>query len=128
VSYAITIVAQEDDARLLQEAANDVTDVVLSEPESLETAGDGLNFPIDPDTAIEGLKVLAAFVATVNGVRQLIEAWSVRRAKALQDSNESKHQIVIADVNSGDTLYVGLELNSGVARDVADAVERRPNG
>jgi hypothetical protein len=123
MTYAVTVVAEEKDLELLQQAAVDVDGVTLSEPESLNTSGDGLNFPIDPDTMIESMKVIAAVVSTVNGLRQLLAAWSARRSKRRMPDSEIEGTIVIAEVHSGRTLYTGSQLNEEIAADVAATVE-----
>jgi hypothetical protein len=125
VTYAITVVAEEDDLELLQQAAVDVDGVTLSEPESLSTSGDSLNFPIDPDIMIESMKVIAAIVSTVNGLRQMLEAWSVYRRKRRTPDAKIEGTIVIAEINSGRTLYTGSQLNEEIASDVAEAVEEQ---
>lgn len=114
--YSLVIVGSESLLSLLAEVAESDSGVELTAPSSVDTAGDSMRFPIDPGTAIEALKVVAAAVGTVNGVRSLVRAWKERgstsgdRAEGDEgrpSAGTAHDWIVISDPGLGVKLYEG---------------------
>ena len=124
VSYTFTIVASEEDLELLIDIARQLDEAIVSEPEPVDTSGDGLNFPIDPDTAVTGLQIVAAGVSTVNGVRQLLEAWAKRRKEKRQTTKSAASVVLISDVKTGERLYSGSDLSVEDAEEIAASMPK----
>jgi hypothetical protein len=120
--YAITIVASDDEVRLVQEAATEVEGVTTSDAQPLDDTAEALNFPIDPHSAMEALKLIGAFAETIAGIKQLLDAWSERRKKSREPTHKLPAQIMIADVNSGLILYTGPTLDATIAEKVIKAI------
>jgi hypothetical protein len=115
VPIALSIVADPTSLEHLMDAGDEATDVMVGDPQPIDSVGDGLNFPFDGELALKGLQVVAASAATVNALRQLLEAWSRRR----KGTNEGK-----PEPNLPDVVVVIFELTSGVkvhsSEDVGD--------
>lgn len=111
MSVVVTVAATADDVRLLAEAATEVQGSEVSAAGPLDTAGDGLAFPVDPETAVEMLQVVAAVGNSVRVLQALLSTWMDRRRKATTtESGDQPPRFVISDLQSGKTLYVGSEL------------------
>lgn len=124
--YALSVVAEDEDIKLLQAAAEVVPASKITTAQTLDDTVEALNFPIDADTLIESLKFVGAFFETTAAIKQLLDAWSSRRNKDHESKNRREDQIMIADVRSGRILYSGKHLDEAVVGEIIKAVEEKP--
>lgn len=109
---ALLFVASSECIDLLQEAAADQEGVDLGPVRSVDASGDAMHFPLDPDIAIEVVKVVAAIVGSVNGTRALLGAWKERkerRARAEPPTAEVAQStaVVVSVPSTGEVIYQG---------------------
>ncbi|MEU2701347.1 MULTISPECIES: hypothetical protein [Micromonospora] len=109
---------------LLISAASSLQEVKISERRPLDTAGDGLAFPLDAGLALQALEVAGAVAGSVEAMRLLLEAWRKVRSKRSGDSADTSSQIFICNLRTGEVMYSGDQLDAAVIDAVLSKVEK----
>jgi hypothetical protein len=119
-SLRISVVAHPGDLELLTLASHGVEGTTVTTPQPVDPSGEGLDFPIDGKTIMDTLEVAALFLTSADALSALFERWFDLRSKRPNDDAAVGHQIFLANVQTGEVLYEGSDLDTTTLHKIAD--------
>ncbi|GAA2736408.1 hypothetical protein GCM10009867_21030 [Pedococcus aerophilus] len=120
----LSITANGADLQHLSKLSREVEGSSLGQERGVDNAGDGLAFPLDAEMVAESLKVLAATFASAKVALDLLATWAKRRK---QDSDDKMlpEPIMVTDISTGETLYVGRLLDDAAIQEIRERLNGR---
>ncbi|MGW3788933.1 hypothetical protein ACWD5Z_30440 [Micromonospora chokoriensis] len=119
----LSIAASAEEMGFLANLAGSLRSVKVSERRPLDTAGDGLAFPLDAGIALQALEVMGIVAGSLEAMRQLLEGWRKIRGERTTPPSETSAQVFICDLRNNKVIYSGSELDAAVINAVLSRLD-----